>query len=306
MNCNLPGLTDCLNQRWAGRAVVRVTDDDPRSLLAATLIQHHCRSTPHQMQSSPGIPDGWATNDIVMPLLMSNNSGYWTGFALLNNKPTAQSVTLGYGPNTNTSAGRCNVPAPRTISLSGDGFAFVLQPNDFTSPSSSCTYVGSGQVLVPVDSYPLPLAVQVNQISNNTAGAATYVPINDPMPGIVFPDIVNQTTGDRWWSGFQIMNELGEWAAFSVELGPNTSTASNRCASSTVDWTNQNQLGTKTLAPMASMTILTDTLGIKDCDYRGSVYVTGRPGMALSGSANVVSRTVTSADFFRSYAALPR
>jgi hypothetical protein len=153
---------------------------------------------------------------VVIPLVMANNSNYWTGVQVQNVGTANTNVTIAYGPNT----------------------AGAFTPTNDTcnnlAPGKSCTVLQSGGQWTgkyignaTVTSSAQPIAAIANQV--NLSGGATnskaaaYEGI-DPTTATTTLDMpLIYANNGGWYTGFQIMNVgTGACSTVAVTYSPNT------------------------------------------------------------------------------------
>lgn len=166
-NGNAPGNGSSFNWtgRYVGSAIITNTQNQP---LVAIVNQLRTTGTPVGT-AYEGFDPSTATQNASAPLIMANNSGYFTGIQVQNVGSTPVSVTITYGPDTATGDGAFSA-APENFSLGPGQSRTILQSG--TSPAngsvnnwaSAGTYIGSAQI-----SASGPIVAIVNQL--NLAGS---------------------------------------------------------------------------------------------------------------------------------------
>ncbi len=109
--------------------------------------------------ASEGFDPSTATSNVSAPLVMANNSGYYTGIQVQNVSGSAVDVTVTYGPN---SAGAFAPSADTTTSLAAGASWTVIQTGGAWTGNS---YVGSAQITATG-----PIVALVNEINPAAAG----------------------------------------------------------------------------------------------------------------------------------------
>ena len=179
----------CLSSGYVGAAVVTGGGSDS---LVATVLQ----IGPNQLLAYDGFIVSGSTNP-VMPLVMGNNFGYFTGIQIQNTSATTDtSVTVSYTASTGTSCTETKTIAKstsETFALSGS----------CTGTGISNTFIGSAAVTGNTNS--VDLVAIVNQSNFSDKGSA-YNAI-DPATGtetVVFPLIMDKNYG--YFTGFSVVN----------------------------------------------------------------------------------------------------
>lgn len=166
-NGNAPGNGSSFNWtgRYVGSAIITNTQNQP---LVAIVNQLRTTGTPVGT-AYEGFDPSTATQNASAPLIMANNSGYFTGIQVQNVGSAPVTVTITYGPDTATRDGAFS-PVAENFSLNPGQSRTVLQSG--TSPANGSannwanagTYIGSAQI-----SASGPIVAIVNQL--NLAGA---------------------------------------------------------------------------------------------------------------------------------------
>lgn len=139
--------------------------------IAAVATTHQTeRSTTAQLYAVPLVPEDDLAAEQVIPLLQVNNpappigsvSGGMKGyFAIYNDLPKSQVVTVTFGTNKATGSRACPTPAPKTLTLQGKSIRGVVMHEDAAfqrdlgflvdgkPAKEGCTYVGSATLRAP-------------------------------------------------------------------------------------------------------------------------------------------------------------
>ena len=148
---------------------------------------------------------------ISLPLIMSNNSGYWTGFQVQNVGTAATNITINYGANI---AGTF-APTSETATLQpNESKTFLQNTGQWATPK----YVGSATITTTGQ----PVVAIVNQV--NTVGTALGTAYDgfDPAGAtdkVSAPLIMANNSG--YYTGVQVMNVGSSSTNVTVTYGPN-------------------------------------------------------------------------------------
>jgi hypothetical protein len=183
-----------------------ITSDQP---IVATVEQLGTGST-KVLMGYGGFTAGSPT--VALPLVMSGNSGYFTGIQIQNAGASATDVTLDYGPNT---AGAFN-PADETFTLAAGASKTIIQ-----NAGAWQKYIGSATV---TNTGNQALVAIVNQL--NPAGKGSAYEGFDPAAATVqasAPLIMSNNSG--FFTGVQIQNVDAGSVNVTVSYGANTAGA---------------------------------------------------------------------------------
>jgi hypothetical protein len=190
-----------IGSTFVGSAVV--TSDQP---IVATVMQ--VGETYRNMMGYNGFAGGSMT--VSMPLVMANNSGYYTGFQVQNVGTASGTVTVDYGTNIAGSF----TPTSETVTLAPDASHTFLQAGG----QWTGTYVGSATISATQD-----VVAIVNQV--NLTGTALGTAYNgfDPAGAtnkVSGPLIMANNSG--YFTGFQVMNVGSSATSITCTYGPNS------------------------------------------------------------------------------------
>ncbi|HBY95638.1 MAG TPA: hypothetical protein DEP84_17070, partial [Chloroflexi bacterium] len=151
------------------------------------------------------------SNTVQAPLIMANNSGFFTGLSIQNVGGSDTTATIDYSANT---AGAFN-PTDETVSIPAGGSAVVLQN---AGQWGSNKYIGGATV-----SASQPLEVVVNQLKIGTVSFGTAYEGFNPTnltDKVSAPLLMANNSG--FYTGVQCQNTSGSSTTVSVAYGPNT------------------------------------------------------------------------------------
>jgi hypothetical protein len=151
------------------------------------------------------------STSVSLPLVMSNNSGYYTGFQVQNVGSSATTVNISYGANLAGSF----APSAETKTLQPNESATLIQNS---GQFATATYVGSANL-----SASQPIVAICNQVK--LTGVVLGTAYNGFDPGaatdkVSAPLIMNANSG--FYTGFQVMNVGSSSTTITVSYGPNT------------------------------------------------------------------------------------
>jgi len=155
-----------------------------------------------------GFTSGSAT--VSLPLIMANNSGYYTGFQVQNVGASRATVTIEYGDNLAGSF----APSADSVTLDADESATFIQ-ND--GKWSGKKYVGSATLTCSE-----PVVAIVNQVRQTGVALGTAYNGFDPQAStnkVSAPLIMANNSG--YYTGIQVMNVGSSTASVTVEYGDN-------------------------------------------------------------------------------------
>jgi hypothetical protein len=206
-----PGAAHTFNQRnlsqlgtkFVGSAVV--TSDQP---IVATVMQ--VGETFKNMLGYNGFTGGSTT--VNLPLIMANNSGYYTGFQVQNVGTAATDITIDYGNNIAGSF----APANETATLQpNESKTFLQNTGQWATPK----YVGSATITTTGQ----PIVAIVNQVKQTGVALGTAYNGFDPgkaTSNVSAPLIMANNSG--YYTGIQVMNVGTSATNITVDYGPNT------------------------------------------------------------------------------------
>jgi len=153
-----------LGGQWTGQYVGSATVTNSAAQPLVAIVNQVCPGGLSACSSavgtaSEGFDPSTATNNVSAPLVMANNSGYYTGIQVQNVGTSAVDVTITYGPN---SAGAFAPTADTTTSLAAGASWTVIQTGGAWTGNS---YVGSAQITATG-----PIVALVNEINPTAAG----------------------------------------------------------------------------------------------------------------------------------------
>jgi len=190
-----------IGTKFVGSAII--TSDQP---VVATVMQ--VGQIYKNMMGYNGFTAGSTT--VSMPLIMSNNSGFYTGYQVQNVGSAATTVTINYGANI---AGTFS-PADDTATLDpGESMTFLQNTGQFATDK----YVGSATITASE-----PVVAIVNQVSLGAVALGTAYNGVDPAAAtnqISAPLIMANNSG--FYTGVQVMNVGGSAVQVTVDYGPN-------------------------------------------------------------------------------------
>lgn len=193
-----------LGAKFVGSAVV--TSDEP---VVASLMQ--VGTTYKNMMGYNGFIGG--STQAELPLIMANNSGYYTGIQVQNAGTVSTTVTVDYAANT---AGSWN-PTDDAASLNPGESATFLQAGGQWGTNK---YIGAASV---TSSPAEELVAIVNQVKMTGVALGTAYEGFDPAgatPSISAPLIMGNNSG--YYTGFQVQNVSGAAVTVDVTYGPNS------------------------------------------------------------------------------------
>lgn len=170
-----------------------VTSNQP---LVAVVIQE---ATANRMYAYTGFTGGSVSP--VIPLINSNNSGYFTGVQIQNGGTAATDVTVSYTPGiAGTACTETQTIQPKA-SATFAFYAFIR-----TIPGENCAdrvrFVGSAKVTSNSTSQPL-MAV-VNQDTSYSGASYTAFNVDEAGNSVAFPLIADRNSG--FWTGMSVQN----------------------------------------------------------------------------------------------------
>jgi len=243
-----------------------ITSDQP---VVATVMQLNAGSFPVLMGYN-GFTGG--STSVALPLVMANNSGYYTGIQVQNAGSVSTEVTIDYSPN---GYGTFN-PANEVFTLAPGASATYIQ--------SGGKWAGQGRYVggaVITNSASQPLVAIVNQVNAIAAGQALGTAYEgfDPSKAtanINAPLVMANNSG--YYTGIQVQNVgAAACASVTVDYTPNT------VSGSTFQPTDE----TFSLAAGASATKI-QSGGQWTAKYIGSAIITA-PGCSIVAIINQVA-----------------
>jgi hypothetical protein len=255
-----------LGDKFVGSAIV--TSDVP---VVATVMQVGAKT----MLGYNSFAGGSTT--VSLPLVMSNNSGFFTGIQVQNVGGTATDITVSFGANI---AGTF-APADETATVQpGQSATFLQNTGQFLVEK----YVGSATVTSSTE----PIVAIVNQLK---PGRGTAYDGFDPAAATanVSAPLIQFNPDGGWFTGFQVMNVGGSPVDIVVDYGANTA--------GTFSPANE----TATIQPGNSYNSLQNTASwVAGGKYIGSATVTASSGGQIVMIVNQL-RGNTGKDTFMTY-----
>jgi len=191
-----------LGSPFIGSAVVNATG----STIVATVMQ--VGETYKNMMGYNGFTGGSST--VNLPLVMSNNSGYYTGFQVQNVGTANTTITIHYGPNL---AGTF-APVDETATLNPNEAKTFLQN---TGQFATQKYVGSATITASQ-----PIVAICNQVKMTGVVLGTAYNGFDPAAAtdkVSAPLIMQANSG--YYTGIQVMNVGSSAITVTITYGPN-------------------------------------------------------------------------------------
>jgi len=237
-----------LGTKFVGSAVV-TSNSQP---IVATVMQ--VGEIQKSLLGYNGFTGGSTT--VNLPLVMANNSGFFTGIQVQNVGSSATTITIDYGSNT---GGTLN-PANDTATIPANGSAtFIQSGGKWTS-----RYVGSATV---TSTGGQPIVAIVNQLKPGGVTLGTAYNGFDPTKAtskVSAPLIMANNGG--WFTGAQIQNVGSASATVTVDYGTNLSGS----------YAPPNEV--RTIAPGDSVTLIQNGGAWAGKKYVGSLTATGGGG----------------------------
>jgi hypothetical protein len=236
-----------------------------------------------------GIAASKAATTSLQPLVMANNSGFFTGIGVTNVGGAATDVTITYSANTATGGTACaGTPPVKTFpDVAANAGVFSLQIGDVSLGGdpyfATCQYIGSAIVTADQN-----IVAVTNQLGASFSSAYEGFNPADATASVKLPLLMSNNGG--YFTGVQIQNAAASGTpavAVSITFGPNTATGSSACATPTAV--------TGTVAGGASFTKLQLAGGdqgdpqFNGCTYVGSATVSGPAGSKLLAIVNELS-----------------
>jgi hypothetical protein len=149
---------------------------------------------------------------VVAPLVMANNSGFFTGIQVMNVGSATATVTVTYGPNTAGSF----TPSAESASVAAGGSATFLQSGGQWTQK----YIGSATI---TNAQGQPLVAIVNQLKSGALSfGSAYEGFNpDSATSKVSAPLV-MANNSGYFTGIQVQNASGPTCNVTVTYGPNT------------------------------------------------------------------------------------
>jgi len=220
------------------------------------------------------------SNTVQAPLIMANNSGFFTGLSIQNVGGSSANVTVDYSANT---AGAFN-PANDAATIPAGGAAVILQNGGQWGTNK---YIGGATI-----SADQPLEVVVNQLKIGTVSFGTAYEGFNPAnltDKVSAPLVMANNSG--FYTGIQCQNTGGSSATINVDYGPNTAGAFNPTDDSA------------TVAAGASATFLQAGGQWGTNKYIGSATITASGGADIACIVNELN-TGAGGDQFLTYNAI--
>lgn len=189
-----------LGSPFVGSAVVHSDQD-----VVATVMQ--VGEIYMNMMGYNGFSGGATT--VNLPLVMANNSGYYTGFQVQNVGTGSTTVNVVYGTN----LGGSFAPTSESATLAPNESATFLQ----SGGQWTDRYVGAATITASE-----PVVAICNQVTSSGVALGTAYNGFDPAGAtdkVSAPLIMSDNS--RWYTGFQVMNVGGSATSITCTYGPN-------------------------------------------------------------------------------------
>jgi len=206
---NCSSLGEGTANRFLGSA--KITSDQP---VVATVMQLNVNpQVPKVLMGYNGFPAPGNTT-IQLPLVMGNNSGFYTVLQIQNvgTNPVAQTVTIDYGPNT---VGTFN-PVNETCSLAANQSCTKYNQNtgQWTPPTGK-KYIGNATITSSE-----PLVAIVNQNSPLVASSYEGFGPSAASEKVILPLIMANESS--YYTVIQVANVGAACNGIVIDYGPNT------------------------------------------------------------------------------------
>jgi hypothetical protein len=156
---------------------------------------------------------------VQLPLIMANNSGFYTGYQIQNVGASSTTATIDYGTNL---VGAYNPANDSCVLAAGESCTLIQNGGAWTGNS----YVGSATVTASQN-----LVVIVNQVSLGGGGAGPFGTAYEGFnPAVASDDIsasLVMANNSGYYTGIQVMNVGGASCSVTIDYGPNTGGAFN-------------------------------------------------------------------------------
>lgn len=234
--------TACLPTKFVGSAVI----SSPAQPVAAVVMEVGTTN----LMAYAGVPTTDATTTPVMPLILANAYGNFTGVQIMNVGASSTDVTVTYTGGSTTCTEKQTVAASKSATFG------------YPMPASCGTamFVGAGKVTA--NSASQPLVAIVNHIRNGYANASSYNAVNPTKATakVSFPIIFDRIYG--LFTGISVVN-----------MGTQATSVTCNFSNST------HKVGPTTLQPGAA--VLEVQNGLVQPNYVGSAVCTASGGDAL-------------------------
>lgn len=197
-------LTTQLGAKFVGSA--SITSNQP----VVAVVNQVGTGTSKTLLTYDGFGSGSA--EVILPLVMANNSGFFTGIGIQNIGSTSAAVTIDYGPNT---AGSFN-PANDTVTLAaGASAAFIQSAGQWGTNK----YVGSAKITAPAGAQ---LVAVLNQLRGTGVAVGTAYEGFNPTnltAKVSLPLLMANNGG--YFTGVQCANPGSSAVTINVTYSPN-------------------------------------------------------------------------------------
>ena len=161
---------------------------------------------------------------VALPLIMANNSGFYTGLQVQNVGGSATTVTVAYSTNTVGA----NNPVNETFTLAA-GASKTIQQNAAPPSNGSANnwgtvgrYIGAATI---TNSANQPLVAIVNQVRPSPALGAAYEGFDPAAATAKASAPLIMANNSSYYTGVQVQNVSGGSVNVTIQYGPNTAGA---------------------------------------------------------------------------------
>lgn len=158
---------------------------------------------------------------VALPLVMANNSGYYTGIQVQNAGSQATDVTIAYSTNT---AG-ANTPQAETFNLAAGASKTILQAGTAAQSGSKNDWTTFGRYIggaTITNTAGQNLVAIVNQVRPSPALGSAYEGFNPATATSKISAALIMSNNSSYYTGIQVQNVSAGNVQVTVTYGPNT------------------------------------------------------------------------------------
>lgn len=196
-----------------------ITSDQP---IVATVMQLNT-TTFQVLMGYNGFAAGSTT--VSLPLIMANNSGFYTGIQIQNTGTISTDVTVAYAPNT----GGSFIPVNETFTLAAGASKTILQNGASPANGSANNWTSAGKYIgaaTVTNSVGQPLVAIVNQVSLGGSGLGPFGTAYEGFNPATATAAVNaplvMANNSGYYTGIQVQNVGGaDCASVTIDYSAN-------------------------------------------------------------------------------------
>lgn len=233
---------------------------------------------------------------IAVPLVMANNSGFYTGIQVQNAGAASTNVTVAYSANSATGSNACGTPTASTFALAAGASKTLIQAggdaaSGFNPFFATCTYIGSATITSDNSTNLVAIA---NELGGSLASSYESFSTAAATNKVTAPLVVANNGG---LSGVQVQNVGAAAADVTITYSANSATGTGVCGTPTARTTSIAAGASQTFQLAGSSGGFDPATGqdgqFATCRYVGSATITTAAGGKLVAVVNQIATGLT-------------